>query len=139
MKSYKELVKTTINEESVKSKEFADNFGKDSLSNLEKNLSSYVSNLIGVKVDIKVEKDTNRKGDMVFRVTSNDLSGNMKPRMFKMLRVTDFGSSYSEKSGTFWISLHYEYDHIDGGSNGSNICDVWINADGKIVDKQTNF
>lgn len=31
----------------------------------------------------------------------------------------------------YWMSIHYEYSHINGGSNGASIATAWFSEDGK--------
>lgn len=63
---------------------------------------------------------------------------------WKDFRVENFGGGigtsepYYEKNYSkpvdkvfYWMSIHYEYSHIDGGSNGASIATVWFSEDGK--------
>lgn len=48
-------------------------------------------------------------------VTSNDLAGSMKPRVFKELKVTNFGGSFNSKDEYYWMAIQFSYKHFDGG------------------------
>ena len=65
---------------------------------------------------------------------------------WKEFRVTSFSGGvgcdepyYSQdrdyskpvKSVFYWMSIHYKYRHIDGGSNGAQIATAWFHEDGK--------
>lgn len=45
----------------------------------------------------------------------------------------DIDRDYSKpvKSVYYWMSIHYAYEHIDGGSNGAEIATAWFGEDGK--------
>ena len=63
---------------------------------------------------------------------------------WKEFRVENFGGGigtsepYYDKDYSkpvdkvfYWMSIHYEYSHIDGGSNGASIATAWFSEDGK--------
>lgn len=73
---------------------------------------------------------------------------------WKEFRVANFGGGlgasepYYDKDYSkpvervfYWMSIHYEYSHIDGGSNGASIATAWFYEDGKWTlktDKERN-
>lgn len=51
-------------------------------------------------------------------------AGVMSP-VFKDLFVTDFGGKYEERYNTYWLPIHFHWEHKDGGSNGCNLLDAF--------------
>lgn len=120
--------KININEDTV---EF-------NVKNAEKNLSELVSKLIDFKVNLKVEVIQNKR-DYLLKVSSNDISNGMKPKMFKSLIVSNFGGGIKDDPKHWWVPINYKYEHFDGGNNGSDIVTVWLDMNGDIIEKRTKF
>lgn len=108
-----------------------DDFDLDTIiKTLEKEITRLID--VPVKLTYKIEKDK------YFRFVSQDLTKDMKPRMFKTLRVINLGGEIN-KTGEIWLSIKYEYVHIGGGSDGCEIAQVWVDTKGEITRKSSRF
>lgn len=87
-------------------------------------------------LEIKIES-VERKGEQRLAMTSNDLAQVQYPRMFKTLKIENFGGHwvYNEttKQDEYWMPIHYHYQHFTGGNNGSDIATVWLSPCGSII------
>ena len=87
---------------------------------------------IFAKIAILEEKPTNSTSRHLIELQTECFQ--TTPVIFKRLRVSNFGTCVN-KSETIedchevWISVNYEYEHFDGGSNGCLLfnfyCDVY--------------
>ena len=109
-------------------------FADFDLDSAVKNLEKEITRLIGipVKFTYKIERDR------FVKFSSQDLAGPMKPRMFKKLNVVNWGGEIN-KDGHIWLNIKYEYEHIEGGSNGCDIAQIWIDKTGNVIEKRTKF
>ena len=106
-------------------------------------LFALINGLVGedMKFTYKVNKDKQK-----IEIESGvDLSDRPFIRLaWKEFRITNFGGGlgtnehhYGEDYSKpvekvfYWMSIHYEYSHIDGGSNGASIATAWFSEDGK--------
>jgi hypothetical protein len=103
---------------------------------LEIALADYLHRLTGLD-DIKVLVDVDRiKNGERLSVTSNELANYQYPKMFKSLKVGDFGGGWTRLQGrepVYWLPIKYRYEHFSGGTNGSEIAIFWIKQDGTIA------
>lgn len=44
---------------------------------------------------------------------------------FKSVTISNFSTSWVEEQNCFWISVHFHYVHISGGTNGSDLFDSY--------------
>ena len=108
-----------------------DDFDLDAIiKTLEKEIPRLID--VPVKLTYKIEKDK------YFRFVSQNLTKDMKPIMFKALRVINWGGEIN-KTGEIWLNIKYEYDHIEGGSNGCDIAQIWVDTKGEITRKNSKF
>lgn len=49
--------------------------------------------------------------------------------VYSDVRLDTFGSSYNAENNYFWFSVHFSWEYIDGGSNGTTLVDVWYMID----------
>lgn len=108
-------------------------------------LFALINSLLGEDMKFTYKVDTEkRKIDIKSEVDLAD-----KPFIclaWKEFRVTNFGGGlgceepyystdrdYSKpvKKVYYWMSIHYEYSHIDGGTNGASIATAWFLENGK--------
>lgn len=101
--------------------------GQFNLNKMTDEIEKHISKLIGVKVEVICQI----KGDMI-TLTSKDLASNMKPKMFKELKLHNFGGNVLRDEPFYWMPVHFNYSHFDGGSNGCKITDLFFNQDGTI-------
>lgn len=137
----KEMVEAKqLNEASDESTEqFWASFDDIAIKNAEENLEKLLSKLTGVQIDLQISKSPRGRFDKVgLTIDSNNLATKMTPKMFKVLKISDFGGNITD-DGYYWVPLHYEYQHIDGGSNGTSIADVFLSSDGSIFKTNTKF
>lgn len=47
--------------------------------------------------------------------------------IYKRVRVVAFNTEISDKNGEphIWMTIHFDYDYVDGGSNGAYIMTAW--------------
>jgi len=118
---------------------FWTSFDDAAVKNAEEKLEQLLTSLVKVPVDLQISKSPRGRFDKVgLTVDSNNLATKMTPRMFKTLKISDFGGNITD-DGYYWLPLHYEYQHIDGGSNGTSIADVFLSSDGSIFKTNTKF
>lgn len=51
--------------------------------------------------------------------------------MFKSNKIRNFSNSWSDEENCFWIIVNFSYQHVDGGSNGMEICTAYYFPDTK--------
>lgn len=139
------LLKEIINSEQLNeaseeaAEKFWTSFDDAAIKNAEKELEQLLASLIKAKVDLQITKLPRGKfNKMGLTVDSNNLAPKMTPKMFKVLKISDFGGNITD-DGYYWLPLHYEFQHIAGGSNGKNIVDVYLKDDGSIFKSNTKF
>lgn len=95
------------------------------LENASKVCNEEIKKIIGMDPKLSFTLNKNK-----IKVTSIDLSNNMKPKMFKKLYVDYFGQGVT--GNTYFINLSYNYEYFDGGNNSCNIARIWLRSDGSI-------
>jgi hypothetical protein len=129
--SFKDFLKEDstlkINEVSDEEIQFFENFN---IKDTEVELTKLVEKLIGVKPKLSIAVATDRRGNKILTLTSDNLAVEMKPRMFRKLTVENFGGGYYGR-GEYWMPVNYAYE-MARGSNGTTIAEVWFDANGKI-------
>lgn len=51
--------------------------------------------------------------------------------MFRSNKIKNFSNSWSDAENCFWIIVNFSYQHVDGGSNGMEICTAYYFPDTK--------
>ena len=116
--------------------EFFKKFNQEAQENLERQLNMVVSSLIGVRVRTTVSIKEDTRYDIPKKsiaITSENIADDMSPRMFKELKIENFGGNLAGSANQYVLSIHYRYTHFSSGSNGSDLAKVIINPDGSIV------
>jgi hypothetical protein len=73
------------------------------------------------EMNILVRTALDRKGIEVIRVTSEHIQLNIP--MFQYLKIKEFSQGRTS-NGNYWISLSYEFQSLDGGSNSIHLVDI---------------
>lgn len=137
----KEIVSTSqINEASdeVRS-EFWESFDETAINTAEQEIEELLFELIKTKVNIEISKSSRgRSNEIGLTIESNNLAPKMSPKMFDTLKVSDFNGNLTD-DGYYWLQLNYEYNHIGGGTNGTNICHLFLDKDGSIYKTNTKY
>ncbi len=81
------------------------------------------------EMDILVHTALDRRGEMVIRVTSDHIKLNVP--MFQYLKIKDFSQGRTT-NGNFWMSLSYEFQSLDGGSNSIHLVDIRFDQEGDL-------
>jgi hypothetical protein len=112
------------------------------IENAQSEIQDYVARKIGINVPFTVTEEPNRFDETksVIHLNSEDFAHLMTPRIFKELRITDFGTatdidSDGEKYHT--LNLNYRYKHFDSGSNGCSLSIIVLNDNGEIIASET--
>ena len=92
----------------------------------------------GLNLNFIMEKRTTRNGDIVFNLESNEIRNPIIALAWKSFRVENFGGNccyegegeedYSKPASKvyYWMSIHYGYEHVDGGTNGAKIGNAYF-------------
>ncbi len=99
------------------------------LNDLKKTLESHLKKLIGSKVSLYLKLEKSRRGSMMVDIISDEIAHS--PKIFKSLKIHNFGGSLSP-DGSYWLPIHYTWTNFSMGSNGTEICIVWIDKYSKI-------
>lgn len=97
---------------------------------LEKNLeqlNTVVSAILGYKTKLKIIQDKNYCGEVYYKIIDDrnikEKCGAMA-KAFKKVTVENFGMWWQENGVV--IDLQFNYEHIDGGTNGVKFCTIGI-------------
>lgn len=90
---------------------------------------------------IKIEEESSKSHSHYIKFNTTEFQ--TTPVIFKKLQVNDFGSSVvrslrselnPEAEGEYisvWISVHYSYESFSGGTNGTELFNIWFNVFGE--------
>ena len=97
---------------------------------LEKNLeqlNTVVSAILGYKTELKIIQDKNYRGEVYFKISDNrnirEQCGAMA-KAFKKVIIKNFGMWWQDNGVV--MDLQFNYEHIDGGTNGAKFCTIGI-------------
>ena len=97
---------------------------------LEKNLeqlNTVVSAILGYKTELKIIQDKNYRGEVYFKISDNrnirEQCGAMA-KAFKKVIIENFGMWWQDNGVV--MDLQFNYEHIDGGTNGAKFCTIGI-------------
>ena len=97
---------------------------------LEKNLeqlNTVVSAILGQKTELKIIQDKNYRGEVYFKISDNrnirEQCGAMA-KAFKKVIIENFGMWWQDNGVV--MDLQFNYEHIDGGTNGAKFCTIGI-------------
>ena len=97
---------------------------------LEKNLeqlNTVVSAILGYKTELKIIQDKNYRGEVYYKIIDNrnirEQCGAMA-KAFKKVTIENFGMWWQDNGVV--MDLQFNYEHIDGGSNGAKFCTISI-------------
>ena len=94
--------------------------------NLEQ-LNTVVSAVLGIRTHLRIVEEVNCYKETYFKVIDDrnirNLCGVMA-KAFKEVTISSFGMGWSDEG--VGMSLHFNYDHIYGGSNGADFCRINI-------------
>ncbi len=99
---------------------------REFLKNHLENINIVASAVLGTKVNLKIEEKINwRKIYLSLLDSTNRRAecGIMKGA-FKNVYIENFGMWWGE-NGVI-INLHFQHEHIDGGSNGASFCKIKV-------------
>ena len=92
--------------------------------NLEQ-LNTVVSAVLGIRTHLRIVEEIDCYKQTYFKVIDDrnirNLCGVMA-KAFKEVTISSFGMGWSDEG--VGMSLHFNYDHIDGGSNGVDFCGI---------------
>lgn len=112
---------------------------KEKKSKLEKDLADHLKKITGLNfIELKIMFYANKRGDECLEVVSHELVDYMYPKMFKSLKLINFGGGWGTRDEqgreTYWLPIHYHYEHFGHGTNGSSAATFWITGDGEITE-----
>jgi len=116
---------------------------KQNLDRLASNLEKILEKVTGLNfIKLEITVDRARGGREFLVVESQELVNYAYPKMFKSLKITNFGGGWTKECSPefvgecdiFYLPMKYRYEHFGIGSNGSNVCIFWIDAEGNITD-----
>ena len=97
---------------------------------LEKNLeqlNTVVSAILGYKTELKIIQDKNYRGEVYYKIIDDrnikEKCGAMA-KAFKKVIIENFGMWWQENGVV--MDLQFNYEHIDGGTNGAKFCTIGI-------------
>ena len=97
---------------------------------LEKNLeqlNTVVSAILGYKTELKIIQDKNYRGEVYYKISDNrnirEQCGAMA-KAFKKVIIENFGMWWQDNGVV--MDLQFNYEHIDGGTNGAKFCTIGI-------------
>lgn len=95
-------------------------------------LSKELSEITGYFVDLNGWTKKDRSGEPYLAVNSNEL----KDKTGVMALVYDtvkigHGVSDFVQDGSYMLSLHFNFEYKNGGSNGTKVLDAWYNFETK--------
>ena len=99
-----------------------------------------ITGLNHVTLDIAI--DTDRFGDQVISIESNELVDYQYPKMFSSLKLVNFGGGWTvgeDGELLYWLPVDYRYFHFDGGSNGSGVVNFYLSPDLEISLSQSKL
>ena len=109
----------SINKDKKKKKEYLE-------KNLEQ-LNTVVSAILGYKTELKIIQDKNYRGEVYFKISDNrnirEQCGAMA-KAFKKVIIENFGMWWQDNGVV--MDLQFNYEHIDGGTNGAKFCTIGI-------------
>jgi hypothetical protein len=112
-------------------------------SKLEKTLEKVTGlNFIKLKITVERRKGAPGCGNEFLNVESQELVNYAYPKMFKSLKLNSFGGQWtidSRQREIYWLPMKYRYEHFDCGTNGSDVCVFWIDAEGKITNSRNEL
>lgn len=105
---------------------------------IEKETNKLIKTLI--KVDPKIKMKTG-SGREIIDFTSPDFASINKPFMFKKISIGVSSSNIFKENGVdiLAIAVGFEYEHFDGGTNGSKIATMFFDINGKLITKRTVY
>ena len=97
---------------------------------LEKNLeqlNTVVSAILGYKTELKIIQDKNYRGEVYYKIIDDrnikEKCGAMA-KAFKKVIIENFGMWWQDNGVV--MDLQFNYEHIDGGTNGAKFCTIGI-------------
>ena len=94
--------------------------------NLEQ-LNTVVSAVLGIRTYLRIEEKTDYRKQTYFKIIDDrnirDCCGVMA-KAFKEVTIGNFGIWWSDEG--VCMDLHFNYVHINGGSNGAEFCRIDI-------------
>ena len=110
-------------------------FEIEDIDKFSKDVADIVKKFSGLNhLELTVEIYEGRFGAEFMKIRSNELVDYMYPKMFKSLKVTEFGGNWSHPAHRYWLPLHYSYVHFGLGTNGSKLCYLSIDKYGNILE-----
>ena len=100
---------------------------REYLENHLENINVIISAILGIKINLEVKEKTNWRNDTYFSLldsTNRRTECGIMKAAYKNVYIESFGMWWNENGVT--IDLHYQYEHIDGGSNGASFCKIKI-------------
>lgn len=98
---------------------------REYLKNNLDNINIVASAVLGVKVNLVIKEKTDWRKATYFslldEINRRTECGIMKVA-FKNVYIENFGMWWNEKGVI--IDLHFQYEHITGGSNGASFCRI---------------
>lgn len=107
-------------------------------SGLEKELDKTLG-VTGIKLTGGIEKG--RRGENRIEFESQDLKdkAGILSSIYKSLTIQQFNSSLlKDPPNAYWLTVHFAYDYVSGGSNGTNILTAYYYADTKTWEFRHN-
>jgi hypothetical protein len=108
-----------------------------------------VTGLNHIELEITVDRRQGAPGcgNEFLIVESQELVNYAYPKMFKSLKIANFGGQWTKECSPdfvgehniYWLPIKYRYEHFDCGTNGSDICVFWIDAEGNITDSRNEL
>lgn len=100
---------------------------REFLKNNIENINIVASAVLGTKVNLKIEEKTNWQKITYFSLldsTNRRAECGIMKAAFKNVYIENFGMWWNEKEVI--IDLHFKYEHIDMGRNGSSFCKIKV-------------
>ena len=67
-------------------------------------------------------------------VESSDFAKHQNFLMFEKIFFHNFGGGAIDQMNEFWLDISWRWEHVGGGSNGSNALRLRINDEGEILE-----
>ena len=129
MKRFEELKKRLAEMKQLTEQEMT----KDMFDTIEwKGIRDHVTELLGVSIPDMGLNFEFRGGRHPVAASSNELKdeAGIFGKLMKSVVIQDFGSGMTS-DGQLYLSLSLRWQHLGGGSNGTDICSCWYNFDEK--------